>query len=828
MKKIISFENLQGIVLGQEGLSLASVIAQQKKFGRNEIVEDFAQPWWAILIETLKDPMVALLAVAGSMFLFLDNYSEAITLYVAILPLLAMNLYLHHRTQASTRVLKAQINRSVWVWREGRKIEIDSLDLVPGDRVLLKTGDYLAADGFFESTDKLLVDESILTGESLPLKKDFLHQGPPANLLTPVSVPSEALGFAGTRVVRGDGVLRVLAIGPKTEYGTILQTLSDVPQQKTALQIDIARLVKTLTFAGFVCCLLLAAVRLYQGKGWLDAILSAAILAVAAMPEEFPIVFSFFLGVGVYRLAKENALVRRAVTVENIGQVECICTDKTGTITLGELQVVNVKNASGISKDLLLEGALMASEEFPTDPVDIAISRFANSVSSLTKLCSFPFTELRKKESAIYQRASGEVVCAVKGAPEIIFDLCAMPEEERKHWKQVVLDWSGNGEKVLAFAQRALGGKENTQTEPSSGFTFGGLLGFSDPLRPEVRGAMEYCRQHGIKVIMLTGDHPQTAAAIATQAGMVENTPRVLSMEETDLYKTKEDIQSRIFEIAQYNVIARCNPLQKVWIVEALKTQGKVVAVTGDGVNDVPALQRADIGIAMGKRGARAAREVSAIILADDNFATIVKAIREGKQLLKNLNVSFEYLLFMQIPLVLGAAIIPLVGYPLLFLPVHLVWMELILHPTSLLAFQLPVAGDGNKSTLGDFFNRKKLFLISFDGLLILLIMIASFRFGIGEEKGAGHARANALVILCLASVVFVLRKTFLGTKASAWIFILTLFSTVILVQIPWLSQQLSLQPLDFFDWVRAFTLVFVAALASEFISRRANTSSAG
>lgn len=821
MKKIISFENLQGVTLRKEGLTTEEVLSQRRKFGRNVISEDLASPWWLILQETLKDPMVALLVTAGSLFLFLENYSEAITLFTAILPLVGMDLYLHHRTQASTQVLKTQFDRSTNVHRGNQTLEIESEEIVPGDRVLLKTGDYLSADGFFEETDKLLIDESMLTGESLPIKKENFNSELRDAAKAEVAVLTSCLGFAGTRVVRGNGVLRILSTATGTEYGTIVQTLARVPQEKTPLQNDISRLVRILTISGFACCLLLAAVRVYQGKGWLDAILSAAILAVAAMPEEFPLVFSFFLGVGVYRLAKQQALVRRAVTVENIGQVKCICTDKTGTITLGEFQLINIQNSPSVSRDRLLEGARTASEEEPTDPVDVAIAKFYSGSDQAEKILGFPFTEERKKESAISRSLAGDIYCFTKGAPEVVLGLCSLSETEIAYWLEVVALWSGEGEKVIACAEKKLSPSDDLQVEPNTGFKFCGLLGFSDPLRPEVKGAMEYCRDQDIKVLMLTGDHPRTAAAIAEQAGIGGSTLLVLSMEDRGDLNSKGAMAKALDEIESFDVIARCNPLQKLWIVDALKRHYRVIAVTGDGVNDVPALQRADIGIAMGKRGARAAREVAAIVLADDNFATIVKAIREGKQLFKNLNVSFEYLLIMQIPLVLGAALIPLTGYPLLFLPVHLVWMELILHPTALLAFQLPAVKENKASSDGGFFKRRKLILTSIEGLLILAVVIASFVWGIEEQKGEGHARANSIVVLCIASMVFVLRTTLLGTKASAWIFTATFLLTLVLIQVPFFSDKLSLMPLHWVDWTRALLLVLGTSVISFFLRKK-------
>lgn len=819
MKKNISLENLRGLNLRSDGLSDEEVQSQRRVFGPNIILEQTPSPWGPILCDTAKDPMVLLLVVAGSLFLFLGNNTEAFTLYFAIIPLIAMDIYLHYRTQASTRVLQGQLDRRTWVYRGNKKIEIDSIDLVPGDRVCLKTGDYLSADGFFEEVDRLLIDESLLTGESLPITKGALS----ASILLSaeeVTVTAETLGFAGTRVVRGEAVLRVTQTGANSQYGDIVRALSKAPHEKTPLQQSIAKLVKVLTIGGLICCVLLITVRLLQAKGWLDAFLSGAILAVAAMPEEFPIVFSFYLGVGIYRLAKKNALVRRAVTVENIGQVECICTDKTGTITLGELRLVQRQAATGISEEILLESSLMSCDENPTDPVDVAIAAGASGQRSFKRDHSFPFTEDRKKESSIYKNSEDQFVCVSKGAPEVILAMSDLSEAEQNHWLEQIKQWSESGQKVLGCARKFLKSEPGPE-EPQEHFQFCGLLGFSDPLRPEVPAAMTYCFENKIKVIMLTGDHPHTALAIGTQAGVGGAHPRVLSMEGREEFLTEQGIQDHALEISDFDIVARCKPLQKLWIVEALKKRYKVVAVTGDGVNDVPALHRADIGIAMGKRGSRAAREVSSIILADDNFATITHAIGEGKQLLRNLTLSFEYLLLMQIPFVLGAALIPLAGYPLLFLPVHLVWIELILHPTSLFAFQMPTAPADPSLAPRRFFDNKKIVAVTIEGFLLLSVMIFSFVLGLHEDKGEGHARANALLIFCLASAGYVWRSTGLKTRASRVIFLATLVTTFIFIQSSTLASRLGLHPLDFLDWVRGMGLVLAVGLSAFYLRKK-------
>lgn len=811
--KVISLENLKGVSLSKDGLQPDEVSAQRSKFGDNQFMEELGTAWWQILWNASKDPMILLLVFAGSIFLVIGNRHEAITLYAAILPLLVMDLYLHHRTELSTKLLKKQISRSVSVLRKGENVQIDYIEIVPGDLIIVQTGDLLSADGFFEHVEDLLMDESTLTGESLPISK-YAHQISQEQFYGEISVANNVVGFAGTRVVRGRGILRVTETGINTEYGMIVQSLSKIPKERTALQKNIAQLVKVLTLGGLGCCVFLAVIRISQGEDVLSSLLSAAILAVAAMPEEFPIVFSFFLGVGVYRLAKSNALVRRAVTVESIGQVKCICTDKTGTMTMGDLKLEMAVAAEPVSKEFLIESAFKASDVGLSDPIDLAIYEACKNRSVDKKVKIYPFTELRRKETVICQNHGDQMIAICKGAPEVIFSMCNMSDDARSLWRQRVSKYSSEGMKVLACAHKIVSSHDSLENEPNAEFELLGILGFSDSLRPGVDEAIGYCRRHGIKVIMLTGDHPQTAMTVAKNAGMGHGSPRVLSMEDHLDLLDQNNVTAKISLLARCDVISRCNPLQKLWIVQALKTEFDVIAVTGDGVNDVPALQQADIGIAMGKRGSRAAREIASIILADDNFATIIKAIREGKQLFRNLSLSFEYLLLMQIPLVLGALLVPLFGYPLLFLPIHLVWIELIIHPTSLLGFQMSASQNDSAPEIR-FFDKDRIIAVSVNGLIVCFLMIVNFIVGLKESKGTEHARANALIILILAGITFHLSTTKLRTRGSISIFVFSIVTTIALFQIDEFAKPLSIAPLDGGDWIRAIGLVVISSLLS-------------
>lgn len=812
MKKI-SFESLRGVSQSSGGLTPAEISRQQNRFGRNQIVEVVGKPWVALAKDTLKDPMIWFLVITGIIFFAVGNSFDAIVLFVAIFPLILMDAFLHWRTQAATSTLRGQLASTVTVVRSAIEVLIDSHELVPGDIVLVVPGLMLPADGIFTAATELQIDESALTGEALPIHKqqvqrnpfDFVEAGE-------VSVNPNELGYAGTRVLTGHGQMRVLFTGAGTAYGEIVKSVSAMPHERTPLQKSIAKLMQWLVLGAGVFCLLLFGVRILQGHGWLDALLSAATLAIAAIPEEFPIVFTFYLGVGIYRLAKKHALVRRAVSIENIGRVTYICTDKTGTLTLGQLKLTHLVSAEEFKETDLLQFSLAASNPMGTDPVDLAIFEIAAARAVLAgeRLRMFPFTEDRKHETGITQDAEKNFLACMKGSVETVLQRSILIAADKTSWQTKADQLAGEGRKVLACAVKKLTPTEAGQkTEPSADYNFCGLLAFEDPARPEVAQALRYCKENSIRVLMITGDHPATARSIAKDVGLGGSLPQVYSAEDSPEKLQSEWLNQNPRFLKQFDIIARCTPLQKLNIIKALQHSGELVAVTGDGVNDVPALKAADIGIAMGERGTRSAKEVSSIILSDDNFKTIVAAISEGRQLFLNLKVSFEYLLLFHLPLVLTAALVPLFGYPLIYQPVHIVWLELIVHPTALFAFQQEASAHHlppqNHKT---FFTGYEVIRIIFLGLCLTLTMGAVFYFSLQQNANHNLARARVLALLLLWSGGLVLSITGLKTRPAFWIFAATVLSSVILIQGSLPDELFHLAPLNIFQWALSFFLV--------------------
>jgi Ca2+-transporting ATPase len=586
----------------------------------------------------------------------------------------------------------------------------------------------------------------------------------------------------------------------------------------------VANLVTVLLVAAGLVCAVMAWVRYKQGNGLLDALLSAVTLAIAALPEEFPVVLTFFLGVGVYRLAKKQALVRRAVVVENIGRVSCICSDKTGTITEGRLQLAHRCPAEGMDEARLLLLAAAAARRETGDPMDLALLDALGETRPLPVVTSFPFTEDRKRETGIVRENDG-LLAAVKGAPETVLAQCALAEAERARWMARIDEFAGSGHKVIACASRTLGPTLAPAAEPDRDFQMAGLLCFEDPVRAGVSDALATCRRAGIRVIMVTGDHPATAGAVARDIGLGGGNPRVVEGDALAASLAKGDNAV----LGEVDVIARAIPAQKLDLVRALQAGGDIVAVTGDGVNDVPALLAADIGIAMGERGTRSAREVAAIVLLDDDFSSIVRAIAEGRQLFTNLQLSFQYLLMIHLPLVVTAALIPLAGYPLLYLPIHVIWLELVIHPTAMLVFQ-ELPGDQEllpvqRSARLRFFTGVQWFVIVAVGVLLTVVITATYLRSLGSGFAVEHARAMAMVALTTASAGITATLSRLRGHAARIVVAGTLGLSILLVQTPALAVLLHLEPLHLDDWLLALGGGLLAALlaAAGSVRRRAS-----
>jgi Ca2+-transporting ATPase len=788
-------ERIAGLPAGR-GLTSAEAEARRRRYGSNDILENSHTGWNAVIRDTALDPMVWFLVATAVLFAWLGSYGEAAILGLALLPIAGMDAYLHRRTQATTEALAGRLAPEASVLRDGAVRTVPLVEIVPGDLVLVEEGGTFPADGTLADGTNIQADESALTGEAMPVRKH-----PWRGALDDIEshADSEQWASAGTRLLTGEARLRVVLTGRDTMYGQIVRSAREGQHERTPLQGAIGALVTGLVAAALLICVALAATRYYQGFGLLDAFLSAVTLAVAALPEEFPVAFTLFLGVGVYRLARRKALVRRAVVVENIGRVTAICSDKTGTITEGKLKLAHSLPAAGIDAGGLRHVAALASRAASGDPMDVALSEGV-AAGDGTRLATFPFTEDRRRETSMHQEPDGGLVAATKGAPETILAVSTLGPAEQAAWLAKTEELAATGHKVLACARKNLGAWAGG--EPDRDMEFLGLLAFEDPVRAGVREAIAQAQSAGIKVIMVTGDHATTAAAVAREIGLGVNggVRRARIIDGADVEGAGAN------DLADVDVVARAIPAQKFDLVRKLRSAGEIVAVTGDGVNDVPALQGADIGIAMGERGTRTAREVASIVLLDDNFRTIIRAIGEGRQLFRNLKLSFAYLLMVHVPLVATAALVPFAGFPLLYLPIHIVWLELIIHPTALLVFQdLPSSqelGPVRRTGKLRFFDWREWSIIGLVGALVTLRR--RLRAEPGRQHDVEHARSMALLALTVASATMTAGLTRLRSRASVIAVLATIGSALVLIQTPALAMLLHVSPLHADDWLIA------------------------
>lgn len=799
MKRTFQIERIAGLSDADRGLTPLEVDERRGLYGANDILREQRAGWRDILHDTARDPMVWFLFATALLFAALGDYTEAVVLGLALLPIAGMDAYLHRRTQASTEGLAGRLASTARVVRQGGVHDIAAVDIVPGDLAIVATGQPFPADGLIVAGANLQTDEAALTGEAMPVRKRVFKA--PIGMAGEVTVDGEFWGAAGTRLLTGEARVRIVSTGGETIYGEIVRSAREGQHEQTPLQGAIKALVAVLVVVALIVCVALAAVRFYQGFGAVDALISAITLAVAALPEEFPVVFTVFLGVGVYRLARRQALVRRSVVVENIGRITCICSDKTGTITEGRLRLAHLLPGDELSPDDLRRYAAIASRAESGDPMDLAILEGSSSQDG-ERLATFPFTEDRRREAGAIREPGGTVLVAAKGAPETILGMCQLSADGRAAWLRKTDGLATGGHKVIAAACRRLA--DWSGGEPDQGYRFAGLLAFEDPLREGVRDAVAKAQAAGIRVIMVTGDHMATASAIAREAGIGGDNPIVIEGSDLAgrLHRQGHDGLQRL------DVVARAIPSEKLDLVRALKSADEIVAVTGDGVNDVPALQGADVGIAMGERGTRTAREVASIVLLDDNFRTIVRAIAEGRQLFRNLKLSFAFLLMVHMPLVATAAFIPFAGYPLLYLPLHIVWLELIIHPVALLVFQeLPASDELEGVRRGPkvrFFDWREWTLIALVGTLVSVIIVVGYVRSLGIDQHVEHARTMALIALIMAIAAITAALSRFRSRSAVAAVVATVTSAVILSQIPSIASLLHLRPLHFDDWLVA------------------------
>ena len=797
------------------GLSRAEAAARFAQFGPNRVV---ARERWARvrrIAEVVADPMGLMLLGSGAVYLALGQVSDGIALLVALVPVLGVDVFLHARSREALRKLAQAVSPRVRVVRDGAEVEVTSEALVPGDLLLLREGDVVAADGVVRSCANLALDESQLTGEADPQRKRA-HEGD----TTPA--PADAHFFAGSVVLAGHGRGEVELTGARTRFGGIAALVAH-ESGPTPLERKMRRVVSALFVAALGVAVAVFALGLARGAGPGGALLSALSLAMAAVPEEFPLVFTLFLSLGAFRLASRGVLVRRLASVETLGATTVICVDKTGTLTRGTFALdVLVPLGAGLDERGLLEAAALACEIDARDAIDRAVvDRCRTSGVEPDRLHAqwtlehdYDFEPAGKHLTHVWLQRSGDVVRVVaKGALEGVLEHCEATPAERAHAAAENALLAGQGVRVLAVAEGRPQRSSGERHLDERGLRLLGLLGFRDPIRPEVRQAVAECRSAGIAVKMITGDHALTALAIATQAGLVLGPGAVLTGDELDSLEGPPLLEA----IRGASILARVRPEQKHAVVDALSRAGEIVAMTGDGINDAPALRRAEIGVAMGQRGTEVARAAADLVLLTDDFAALVATVREGRRIFHNLQRAFLYLIAFHVPIVGLALLAPLLGLPLLLLPIHLVWLELIVHPVSALVFEGEPAPEGvmrrpPRDPRAPLLPRPMVVRSVASGVLITAtaLLLYVLRLPAGETV----ARGVALAALVSGSLLLVFAErafdapwssTPLPRTARFWgIWAVAALSLPLALEAPPIARLMRAGPLSMTDWLLA------------------------
>ncbi|GDY14255.1 ATPase [Planctomycetota bacterium] len=808
--------------MDQEG---ANVLPAQEKRGL------FIIAW-----EVVKEPMFLLLVAAGTLYLLMGEPGDAAMLLGFVFVVMGITIVQERRTERSLDALRDLSSPQSLVIRDGERRRIPAKDLVRGDLIVLAEGDRVPADAVLRDGLNMSADESLLTGESVPVSKKPSASAQVLDVPGGDDLPSV---FSGTLITAGQGIAEVLATGLRSELGKIGKALSQVQPERTLLQIETGRLVRYLAILGLVLCgivvVVYALTRGSDAASWKQGFLAGITMAMATLPEELPVILTIFLALGAWRISRSRVLTRRMPAIETLGAATVLCTDKTGTLTRNQMTVTRIligdrqidleqhQEQEGADQpadvQALLDLAILASKSDPFDPMERAIhaagSKAAPGIAERHpgwKLeREYPLTPELLAVTQAWSRGSGEpLLVASKGAPEAIAGLCGLSPERRKALEQQVTALAGEGLRVLGVAKAAVPTGKLPSLHHDLRLEFVGLIGLSDPLRANVPAAVAECQTAGIRVIMITGDYPATALSIARQAGITNHREVITGAELAGM--TVEELSKRIRTV---QVFARVVPAQKLRIVEALKTNREVVAMTGDGVNDAPALKAAHIGIAMGGRGTDVARESAALVLLDDDFASIVAAVKMGRRIFDNIKKAIAFTFAVHVPIA-GLSMLPVFipSWPLLLLPVHIVFLELVIDPSCTLIYEAEQAEKDIMSRPprdpGErLFSWKSLALSLMQGMSVLAVCVGIFYYS-KTDHGDDAARALTFTALVTSFIAIIVTNrswsiSLLGilrtpNAAQWWVVLGTIASLTLVLCLPVARNLFHFAPLHALD----------------------------
>jgi len=678
-------------------LGLDPVLVSKKLIadGYNESPNQKARTIFKLILELVSEPMILLLVIGSLVYFLIGEAQDAFVLTLMIFVIIGITIVQERKSEKALEALKEISSPKSYVVRGGKQIQVPTREIVTGDIVILREGDRVPADGFIIESTNISIDESLLTGESVPVYKFGIDgqddiSGSDSNNQTKV--------FAGTLVVKGYGKAQISATGIRSEIGKIGNSLLTITEARTNLQNEIRRVVKLFAVLAFLICTIVVLSFGLMQSNWLDGILTGITLSMTLLPEEFPVVLTIFMTLGALRMSRKHVLTRNTKVIETLGAANVLCVDKTGTLTENRMRISQIttkdkdyilgNKVRDIPQNIqdILNIAKMASQQNGYDPMDKAIHvKTENySMSKWQQLREYPFTpKLLATVFVWQQKGVKKALIAAKGAPEHIFKLCKLDKQETGFWLKKVTEMAASGQRVLAVANAVCEAKNISQSSLMYEYNLVGLIGFVDPIKPDIKESVSKCHKAGVRVIMITGDYPATAMYVASQIGIAGDGQYVTgsdisTMSRLDLLK----------KIAKANVFCRIIPEQKLRIVQLLKSDGNIVAMTGDGINDAPALKAADIGIAMGKRGTDVAKESSDLIILDDNFVSIVAAIRMGRRIYNNIKKALSYVVAMHMPIASLALLPVILGLPPVLLPIHVAFLELVIDPACTTIFE--------------------------------------------------------------------------------------------------------------------------------------------
>jgi len=811
-----------------KGLSSSDASYKLKEEGYNEMPSSKKRSVFHIAFEIVREPIFLLLVASGSLYFLLGDVSEAIVLLSFVFVVIGITVYQEQKTEKALEALKNLSSPRALVIRDGEQQRVPGREVVIGDILLLSEGDRVPADSIMLTSNNLVVDESLLTGESVPVRKvawkdDALIGRPGGDDLPFV--------YSGTLVIQGQAIAEVKATGIKTEMGKIGAVLQKVERNETRLRKEISFMIRSSAFIGLCLCAITVAVYGLTRFDWIHGVLAGIALAMAILPEEFPVVFTIFLALGAWRMSHKNVLTRQAQAIETLGSTTVLCVDKTGTLTQNKMsiaklfandQICNFDPANVTPPDHcheLVEFSILACKSDPFDPMEKALKQLAEGNFAETEhvhddwtlLQEYPLSQRLLAMSNVWVSPDGkDYIIAAKGSPEAVADLCHLDEREMERLSVQIQAIASEGLRVLGVAKASFKKTTLPREQHDFAFTFLGLVGFADPVRSNVAEAVQECYAAGVRVVMITGDYAVTAQNIGRQIGLksVENCITGPQLEKM----SDEELKTRIRDV---NIFARVVPEQKLGIVNVLKANGEVVAMTGDGVNDAPALKSADIGIAMGERGTDVARESASLVLLDDNFTSIVGGVRMGRRIFDNLKKAITYIFSVHIPIA-GMSIIPiLLGWPLILLPVHIMFLELIIDPACSVVFEseseeADVMRRKPRSVDKKLFNRSAAVVSFLQGFVLLIAVIVVFVSSLNRGLGEEGARAMAFASIVFGNLALILTnrswsQTIVGTfrnrnNALVWVFGGALLALGLVLYAPLLRDLFlfsALQPAD-------------------------------